>query len=102
MKKICAISTVEVTMNSFIIPAMRVMKEYGYDVTLVCNMSEEFYQKNSEEFHCINIPMKRGVSLTDLIKMPFVFNRISVIPSSVIFNRQFCGNSCSALSSGVN
>lgn len=76
MKKICAISTVEVTMNSFIIPAMRVMKEYGYDVTLVCNMSEEFYQKNSEEFHCINIPMKRGVSLTDLIKMPFIFKRL--------------------------
>lgn len=76
MKKICAISTVEVTMNSFIIPAMRVMKEHGYDVTLVCNMSEEFYKKNSEEFHCINIPMKRGTSLTDLVKMPFVFRRL--------------------------
>lgn len=75
-KKICAISTVEITMNSFIIPAMRVMKEHGYDVTLVCNMSEEFYQKNSEEFHCINIPMKRGVSLTDLIKVPFVFKNL--------------------------
>lgn len=76
MKRICAISTVEITMNSFIIPAMRVMKDHGYDVTLVCNMSEEFYQKNSEEFHCINIPMKRGVSLTDLIKMPFIFKRL--------------------------
>lgn len=76
MKKICAISTVEGTMNSFIIPAMRIMKEHGYDVTLVCNMSEEFYKKNSEEFHCINIPMKRGASLTDLVKMPFVFRRL--------------------------
>lgn len=76
MKKICAISTVEVTMNSFIIPAMRVMKEHGYDVTLVCNMSKEFYKKNSEEFRCINIPMKRGTSLTDLVKMPFVFRRL--------------------------
>lgn len=76
MKKICAISTVEGTMNSFIIPAMRIMKEHGYDVTLVCNMSEEFYKKNSEEFHCINIPMKRGTSLTDLVKMPFVFRKL--------------------------
>ena len=76
MKKICAISTVEITMNSFIIPVMRVMKEHGYDVTLVCNMSDEFYKKNSEEFHCINIPMKRGTSLTDLVKMPFVFRRL--------------------------
>lgn len=76
MKKICAISTVEITMNSFIIPAMRVMKEHGYDVTLVCNMSEEFYKKNSEEFRCINIPMKRGTSLTDLVKMPFVLKKL--------------------------
>lgn len=76
MKKVCAISTVEITMNSFIIPAMRVMKEHGYDVTLVCNMSEEFYKKNSEEFRCINIPMKRGTSLTDLVKMPFIFKRL--------------------------
>ena len=76
MKKICAISTVEITMNSFIIPAMRIMKEHGYDVTLVCNMSEDFYKKNSEQFHCINIPMKRGISLTDLVKMPFVFRRL--------------------------
>lgn len=76
MKKICAISTVEITMTNFIIPAMRIMKENGYNVTLICNMSEKFYQTYSHEFHCINIPMKRGVSLTDIVKMPFVFKKL--------------------------
>lgn len=63
-------------MNNFIIPAMRIMKDHGYDVTLVCNMSEEFYKKYSEEFHCVNISMKRGISLIDLVKMPFVFKNL--------------------------
>lgn len=76
MKKICAISTVEITMSNFIIPSLRVLKEHGYDVTLVCNMSEEFYKKYSEEFHCVNISMKRGISLIDLVKMPFVFKNL--------------------------
>lgn len=73
MKKICAISTVEVTMLQFIIPAMRVMKEKGYDVTLVCTMSDKFYAEYSKEFNCINLQMKRGLSVIDLVKMPFVF-----------------------------
>lgn len=76
MKKICAISTVEATMIQFIIPAMRRMKENGYDVTLVCTMTEKFYEEYSKEFTCINLQMKRGLSIVDLIKMPFVFRKL--------------------------
>lgn len=76
MKKICAISTVETTMIQFIIPAMRVMKANGYDVTLVCTMTDKFYTEHSKEFSCINLQMKRGLSIVDLIKMPFVFRGI--------------------------
>ena len=76
MKKICAITTVSGTMVSFVIPAMRILKDHGYDITLICNMEGDFYAKYSEEFHCINIPMKRGVSIVDMIKMPFVFANI--------------------------
>ena len=76
MKKICAISTVEATMIQFIIPAMRVMKENGYDVTLVCTMTDKFYGEYSKEFTCINLQMKRGLSIVDLIKMPFVFRKL--------------------------
>lgn len=75
-KKLCAIATIEGTMNSFIIPAMEYFVDKGYDVTLVCTMSEEFINKNSGKFHCINIPMKRGISISDMIKMPWKFWRL--------------------------
>lgn len=75
-KRMCIISTVEGTMNSFIIPAMEYFVEKGYDVTLVCNMSDDFIQKNSGRFHCVNISMKRGISLSDCIIMPWKFWRL--------------------------
>lgn len=63
-------------MNSFIIPAMERFVDNGYEVTLVCNMSDEFIKENSAKFHCVNMPMKRGVSLSDCIKMPWKFLRL--------------------------
>jgi len=72
-KKICAITTVEVTLVNFVIPAMRVMKEHGYDITLVCSMSDKFLSQYKDEFRCVNIPMKRGLSVADVLRMPFVF-----------------------------
>ena len=71
MRKICVVTTVENTMNWFIIPAMREMKKYGYDITLVCNMSDAFIEKNSKEFRCYNIKMKSGISIKDLLTVPF-------------------------------
>lgn len=76
MKKLCAISTTEGTLESFVIPAMRLFKERGYDVTLICTMSEEFLRDYSDEFHCVNVLMKRGVSLKDVLTKPFDFFRI--------------------------
>lgn len=72
-KRLCAISTVEGTMNSFIIPAMEYFVDKGYEVTLVCSMSEDFIKKNSDKFHCVNIPMKRGISISDLLAVPWKF-----------------------------
>ncbi len=76
MKKLCAISTIEGTLESFVIPAMRVFKERGYDVTLICTMSERFLKQYGKEFHCINVEMKRGMSLKDMLTKPFEFYRI--------------------------
>ncbi len=75
-KKICAISTVSITMEMFIIDAMRRLKEEGYDVTLVCTMDDNFYKKYSEEFRCINIKMERGNDLIGMIKSIFFFFRL--------------------------
>lgn len=73
MKKLCAIATIEGTMNSFIIPAMEYFVDQGYDVTLVCTMSEDFIKKNSGKFHCVNIPMKRGIAIGDMLRLPWKF-----------------------------
>lgn len=75
-KKLCAIATIEGTMNTFIIPSMEYFVEQGYDVTLVCTMSDDFIKKNSGKFHCVNIPMKRGIVISDMIKMPWKFWRL--------------------------
>ena len=76
MKKLCAITTIEDTLESFVIPAMRVFKERGYDVTLICTMSERFLEQYGKEFHCISVEMKRGMSLKDMLTKPFEFYRI--------------------------
>lgn len=73
MKKLCAIATIEGTMNTFIIPAMEYFVDQGYDVTLVCTMSEDFIKKYSGKFHCVNIPMKRGVAIGDMLRLPWKF-----------------------------
>ena len=76
MKKICIITTVDVTLTSFVVPAAMYMKEHGWDVTLACNMSEKFLESYKEEFHCLNIPLSRGSSVKDLLTMPFYFMRL--------------------------
>lgn len=76
MKKLCVITTISGTMESFVIPAMLLFVEKGYDVTLICNMTTEFIEKYSSKFHCINLPMKRGISLKDMLLMPFKFYTI--------------------------
>jgi len=75
-KKLCAISTIEQTMESFVIPAMRVFQERGSDVTLICTMTDSFIEKYASEFHCVNIQMTRGVSVKDIFTKPFEFFNI--------------------------
>lgn len=72
-KTICFITTVEGTIDAFVIPSARYMQERGWEVTLVCNMTDNFFNAHKEEFHCINVPMSRGSSIKDLFTMPFYF-----------------------------
>ena len=74
--KICIITTIDGTIESFVIPAARFMQNNGWEVTLACNMSEHFLKAYQTEFRCINVPMSRGSSFKDLLTMPFYFKRI--------------------------
>ena len=76
MKKICAVTTIETTMEAFVIPAMRVFVEEGYEVSLICTMSERFKEKYSGEFRLIPVNMLRGVSFKEMLTKPFEFYKI--------------------------
>lgn len=60
-------------MESFVIPAMLVFQERGFDVTLICTMTDSFIEKYASEFHCINVQITRGVSFKDIFTKPFEF-----------------------------
>lgn len=76
MKKLCFITTVETTLESFVIPAARLFKEKGYDVSLICTMTDRFVEKYGQEFHLINVTMNRGISFNDMLTKPLVFYKI--------------------------
>lgn len=74
--KICALTTISKTMDWFIVDSMRNLSKKGYDVTLICNMDNGFVERNSDYAKCINLPMNRGASIKDLIKIPFILRKI--------------------------
>lgn len=69
--KICALTTISKTMDWFIVDNMKNLSQNGYEVTLVCNMEDGFAERNNNYAKCINLPMSRGTSFIDLIKMPW-------------------------------
>lgn len=74
-KKICCITTVDITLEMFVVEAMRQFVDKGYEVTLACSMSPEFQKKYEKEFRCVNIPMKRGIDIKDFFRLPFFFKK---------------------------
>ena len=76
MKKVCSITTVDVTLSSFIVDAMRRLKEEEYDITLISSMSDKFLAKYGEEFHCINLQMSRGTNPIEMLKSIVAFYKI--------------------------
>ena len=71
MKKLCVVTTVESTMESFVIPAMSYFVKQGYQVTLICNMTTDFIEKYSDTFTLIPVKMSRGFCFRDMIVKPF-------------------------------
>lgn len=76
MKKICAVTTIETTMEAFVIPAMRIFVEEGYEVSLICTMSDSFKEKYSGEFNLIPVSMVRGISFKEMLTKPIEFYKI--------------------------
>ncbi len=68
MKKICFLTTIQLTMDTFVVPFAKALAESGYDVTYICNMSDEFISQNQGYAKCISLPMRRGFHLFDIFK----------------------------------
>lgn len=74
--KICALTTISKTMDWFIVDSMRNLSNNGYEVTLVSCMEDGFVERNSDYAQCIHIPMSRGVSVKDLIRIPLTLMKL--------------------------
>ncbi|MCE9679179.1 glycosyltransferase family 4 protein [Shewanella sp. AS1] len=63
-------------MSAFVIEAARFHKKNGFNITLICNMSDDFYSHYRDEFNCINIGMNRGSSVLDIFKNTYELYKI--------------------------
>lgn len=65
MKKICFVTTVSLTLKSFVVETAKYLHNVcGYDVTLICNNDEQFAASLPEYIHYIPVPMSRGIDLS--------------------------------------
>lgn len=74
-KKMCCITTVDVTQIAFVADAMYQFVENGYEVTLVCSDTSKVRKVKGDVFRYVDMPMKRGVSLSDLFVIPLRFRK---------------------------
>ena len=49
--KICAISTITHQMRYFVLAQMYYLKERGFDITVVCNMDDDFKSTYEKDFY---------------------------------------------------
>ena len=66
MKKICFVTTVSITIKSFLLQFKDYLVNKDYDVTFICNTDESMYELCNDQVHYIPVPMKRGVGLDGL------------------------------------
>lgn len=65
MSKVCLISTVPITMKSFVIPiAEQLAAEHGHDVTIICSEDERFALEVPDGITYRPVQMARGVDLS--------------------------------------
>ena len=78
MKKICIITTMWSSINNWIKPFLNEYHQLGVDVTVVCNMDQEYEASLKEEFpfvHTRAIAFPRGMSVVGSIKSIFALRK---------------------------
>ncbi|RCW77373.1 glycosyltransferase [Saliterribacillus persicus] len=72
-KKVCFINTVGRAYDYFLKDQLKHLKNSNYDLTFICSDKNDIKSKLEQEIRIIEIPMRRGASITDLIKCTFQF-----------------------------
>ena len=70
-KKIAIVTTLWSSINNWIKPFLNEYHSKGIDVTIICNMSEDYEKSLKEEFPFVNtksINFPRGMSVLDSLK----------------------------------
>lgn len=67
-KKICSITTIAPTTQSFVLDAMIEMQRRGWDVTLICNMDKNLIDSIPQGMKYYSVPMERTFSLSAAVK----------------------------------
>lgn len=73
--RLCAITTISKTMDWFLVDSMRNLAKNGYEITLVCDMDEDFIERNKDFARCVPFPMNRGVNVKDLFNCTRKFEK---------------------------
>lgn len=67
MKKICYVTTVSITIKSFVLKSAEYLHDNGnWDITIICDYDKELKDSLPEYMHYHPIPMKRGISLSGI------------------------------------
>lgn len=79
MKKICYITTIPATLESFVLPTAAYLTEQtDWQITMICDEDPAFPAKLPKGVRYIPIPMKRGISLSGIgamLKMAKIFRK---------------------------
>lgn len=67
-KSLCSLTTVDITMEPFIITQVEYMLERGWDVTIICNMKPAFIKRIPKGVKYYNVPMERSFNLLTAAK----------------------------------
>jgi glycosyltransferase involved in cell wall biosynthesis len=72
--KICIVTTVSVSIDTWVKPFLQTYRDNDFDVTVACNMSNEYKDRFKKEYpyvSAVNITMPRGTSFLSSIKSIF-------------------------------
>lgn len=79
MKKICFITTVSITLDSFVLNTAKYIHENtDWDITFICNYDQQFEEKLPDYIHYIPVKMERGISvggIKAIAEMKRIFKR---------------------------